>query len=117
MRPIEIKNKIKKIKQEILRIDEMRPGSLSKQYNVCGVEKCRCKDPENPQKHGPYFKLSSVHQRKGSTKFIREIFVKKIKKETIQYKKLKELMDQWIALSIKRSDMEMQMKIEEKDQD
>ncbi|MGC9328602.1 MAG: DUF6788 family protein [Candidatus Hinthialibacter sp.] len=29
----------------------MRPGALSQQYNVCGNPRCRCKDPQHPQKH------------------------------------------------------------------
>lgn len=111
----EIQGKIEKIKQKLLNIDEMRPGSLSRQYNVCGIKKCRCKDSKNPQKHGPYSKLSFVYKGKGNTKFIRENFVKKIKKETSQYKKFKGLTGRWITLAIKRSDMELQLKTEEKE--
>lgn len=113
----EIEKKIEKIKRELPKINGMRPGSLSKRYNVCGVEKCRCKDPKNPQKHGPYIQLSFVHQGKNSTKFIRAPFVKKIEKETGQYKKFKKFTSQWIALSMERSDLEMKLKIEEKSKD
>ena len=109
----EVENKIKKIKRELFKIDEMRPGSLSQRYNVCGVAKCRCKDPKNPQKHGPYTQLSYVQQGKNGTKLIRQAFVKKIEKETRQYKKFKELSNQWIALAMERSDLQMQLEIEE----
>lgn len=78
MELIEIGKKIEKIKQALLKFEGMRPGSLSERYNVCGVKKCRCKDPKNPQKHGPYVQLSFVHQGKNKTKFIREPFVRKI---------------------------------------
>jgi len=40
----------------------MRPGSLSKQYSVCGKAGCRCVDREKPRKHGPYYQLSYVHR-------------------------------------------------------
>jgi hypothetical protein len=113
----EIGNKIEKIKQELLKINEMRPGSLSERYNVCGVKNCKCKDPKNPQKHGPYVQLSYVHQGKNSTKLIRKPFVKKIEKETAQYRKFKELMGQWIALAMERSDIEMKLKMEESNKD
>ena len=112
----EIENRIKKVKEELLKIDGMRPGSLSKRYNVCGVKKCKCKDPKNPQKHGPYVQLSFVHQGKNATKFIREPFVKKIEKETSQYKKFKELTAQWITLAMERSDLEMKLKVEENEE-
>jgi hypothetical protein len=110
----EIENKIEKIKQELLKIEGMRPGSLSERYNVCGVKKCRCKDQKNPQKHGPYMQLSFVHQGKNATKFIRAPFVRKIEKETDQYRKFKELTGQWIILAMERSDQEMRLKTEEK---
>lgn len=111
----EIENKIEKIKRAFMKIGRMRAGSLSEQYNVCGSKKCKCKDPENPQKHGPYFKLSFVHQGKGNTKFIRAPFVKKIKKETAEYKRFKELTTQWIALAMERSDLEMKLELEKTD--
>lgn len=110
----EIEVKIKKIKQELFEIDAMRSGSLSEQYNVCGIENCKCKDKNNPKKHGPYFQLSFTRQGKSSSKFIREPFVKKIKKETAQYKKFKELTNQWIALANERSDLEIKLKTEKK---
>lgn len=113
----EIENKIEKIKRELLKIEGMRPGSLSEQYNVCGVAKCKCKDKENPQKHGPYVQLSFTHQGKGGTKFIRKPFVKKIEKETGQYKKFKELTNQWIALAMERSDLEIKLKSEENEKE
>jgi hypothetical protein len=35
--PIQIEKRIEKIKRELLEIGEMRPGRLSKQYNVCEI--------------------------------------------------------------------------------
>ena len=111
----EIEKKIEKIKRELSNIKEMRPGSLSQRYNVCGVKNCKCKDPKNPQKHGPYVQLSFVHQGKNSTRQIRKPFVKMIEKETAQYRIFKELIGQWIALAIEHSDIEMKLKMMEID--
>jgi hypothetical protein len=59
---------IAKLKQEIARLGDLRPGKLSQQYNVCGKADCRCKaDP--PQKHGPYYQLSFTRNGKSSTQF------------------------------------------------
>jgi len=41
--------------------------------------------------------------------------MKKIKKETAQYRIFKDLINQWIALEIERSDIEMKLKIVEID--
>jgi hypothetical protein len=109
-----IESEIKKIKQEIALMGEMRPGSLSKQYNVCGVKTCACKDKVNPKKHGPQVKLSFTLQGKSKSKFIKEIFVKKITKETLEYKKFKEIMSRWIVLEIERSDLQMTLDFGEK---
>jgi hypothetical protein len=91
-----------------MKIEDMRPGSLSKQYNVCGMPGCRCKDEKNPKKHGPYYNLSFTVSGKGGTKFIRRNFVEQIKKETAEYKRFKKLTDQWIDLSIQLSNLKIE---------
>lgn len=48
-----LQEKIERIKKQLAAIDDMTPGSVSKQYNVCGSPSCRCKDPVHPKKHGP----------------------------------------------------------------
>lgn len=40
-------------------------------YNVCGNPNCRCKDPENPKKHGPYYQISYSHKGKSMTQFVK----------------------------------------------
>ena len=106
----EIENKIRKTKQELLDIEAMRSGSLSEQYNVCGVASCICKDKKNPQRHGPYYQLSYRSGGRSSSKFIREPFVKKMEKETAQYRRFKSLMNEWIDLANAKSDLEMKLK-------
>lgn len=103
----QIKARIKIIKNKIMALENLRPGSLSKQYNVCGASGCKCKDKENPQRHGPYFKLNYVHEGKSKTQFIRDQFAKKIERETKEFKKLKELTKLWITLEIEKSNLAM----------
>ena len=105
--------KIKKIKNQILNIESMRPGNITKQYNVCGTAGCKCKDEKNPQKHGPYFKLNYQHSGKSKTQFIREQFTKEIDQQNKNFKKFKELMQMWITLEIERSNLIMKLKTEE----
>lgn len=111
----QINAKVNKIKEAILKIQMMRPGSLSMQYNVCGVAGCKCKNAKNPQKHGPYFNLNYVHQGKKKTQFIRQQFVKEIERQNQNYKKFKELTQMWITLEIERSNLVMKLENEKND--
>lgn len=106
--------KIEEIKRELQLIGKMRPGSITKQWNVCGTPGCRCKNKENPQKHGPYHYLSSNYGRKNRTQFIQEDFVPELKKQTVEYKRFKKLIDTWIKLEIKASDAQLQTMRKEK---
>lgn len=63
------------VKQELFELGEMRPGALSKQYNVCGKPGCRCKAPRDPQKHGPYYQISYTHLGKSTSEFVRRELV------------------------------------------
>jgi len=95
--------KIKTVKEQINRLGELRPGSLSKQYNVCGSKNCKCKDKKNPQKHGPYYQLSYTYKNKSKTEFIRKKDLETVRKATEDYKEFIKLKDEWIEVSIELS--------------
>jgi hypothetical protein len=98
-----IEKRIGRIKKELQKIGPMRPGSLSKQYSACAKEGCKCVDPENPQKHGPYYQLSYVHKGKSTSRFIRPAFVRDIEKQLANYKKFKSLTSEWLELAVRHS--------------
>ena len=102
------KRKLGRIKKELLAIGEMRPGSLSRQYNVCGVKGCRCKDPKAPKKHGPYTQLSYVHQGKSTTRFIRAHQVREVRAELATYKRFRKLVDDWVHLAIEHAQLKLE---------
>lgn len=93
--------RIARIKQEIIDLGPMRPGSISEQYNVCGNPRCICKDPENPKKHGPYFQLSYTHQGKSTTEFVTKENVDEVRGQVNNYHLFKALIKEWIELSVK----------------
>ena len=105
----EIENQLKTIKKTLLKVEGMRPGSLTEQYSVCGKKNCRCIDPEKPKKHGPYYQLSYVHAGKNTSRFIRPQFYKQIKQETEEYKKFKLLVERWITFAIQYSQTKMDL--------
>lgn len=96
-----LEQRIQQIKAELVTLGEMRPGSLSKQYNVCGKPNCRCKDPQNPQRHGPYYQLSWVHQGKSTTQFIRPPLLPQVRAQIATYNKFRKLTDQWVRLALR----------------
>ena len=102
----QLNNGLKKVKSDISAIGPLRPGSMTKQYNVCGSPGCACKDSKNPKKHGPYYKLRSTFGGKSTTKFIKPHFAKTMKNQLAEYKKLKQLVDDLVRLSIAISDLE-----------
>ena len=97
-----IEQRIIAIKREISSLGPLRPGSLSRQYNVCGNPTCRCKaDPA--QRHGPYYQLSYKHQKKSSSEFVREPDVAQVEQQLTNYQRLRELVDEWVGLNIERA--------------
>lgn len=100
-----LQNQIDKVKAKLLTIGDMHPGSLSKQYNTCGKKVCRCKDPDDPKKHGPYYQLSYVANGKSTSRFIKPEYVMEIEKQIANYKSFKELMQSWINLAIQLSQL------------
>jgi hypothetical protein len=93
--------RIKEIQKTLSEMGEMRPGSLSMQYNVCGNPSCRCKDKKNPQKHGPYYQLSYTHKGKSTTEFVKAEKVDEVRQQIQNFREFKKLTDEWVDLSVK----------------
>ncbi|MCK5015373.1 MAG: hypothetical protein KAS66_16320 [Candidatus Omnitrophica bacterium] len=64
----------------------MLPGTLAEYYNVCGKTPCRCKDKDNPQKHGPYFQLSYNLRDKNSSISVKKRDAELIRQMTDNYR-------------------------------
>jgi len=93
---------IAKLKQELLRLGDLRPGTLSEQYNVCGKAGCACK-AEPPRKHGPYYQVSFTWQGRSRTQFVRRENVAMIRQQLRNYERLRELVEAWIAAGLELS--------------
>lgn len=98
---------IQKLKTELLKIGEMRPGSLSRQYSACQKPGCKCVDPVKPQKHGPFYQLSYSHRGKSTTQFVRPQFVPGVRRQLAAYKRFKMLTEKWVALALEVSKAKM----------
>jgi hypothetical protein len=102
----QIEQRIQKIKDELLALGPIHPGSLSEQYNVCGTPGCQCKDPKNPKKHGPYYQLSYTWRGKSTSAFVRAPRVKAVRGKVTRYKRFRELTQHWVDLELQREKLE-----------
>jgi len=101
-----IERRIEKVKRDLAALGDLRPGSLSTQYNVCGSPGCRCK-ASPPEKHGPYYQVSFTRKGKSSSKFIKKKDLPAIRKQLKNYERMKLLMDRWIDLATELSNLRL----------
>lgn len=96
----QIERRIERIKDALLKIGPMRPGSLTRQY----------KEPKT--KSGPYWQISYTRNMRSKSDYVRSDCVAEIRNEISAYKRFKKLMDEWIDLGIEAS--KLRMKIDKK---
>ena len=101
----DLDEKILRLKHQLIKLGPLHPGSLSRQYQVCGKPGCKCVDPQNPRPHGPYAKLTCVYHGKFTCRFVRAGSLKEVTALVAEFKTFRQLTDQWIALAIQRAQM------------
>jgi hypothetical protein len=107
IRALEIQ--IERVKRELGGLGDLRPGSLSAQYNVCGNPNCRCKgDP--PKRHGPYHQISFTRNGRSRTKFVKKPQLSDVKKQLKNYTRLRSLVDRWIEISSELCQLRLEQK-------
>ena len=100
--------RLARIQAELLALGPIHPGSLSTQANVCGTPGCQCKDPRNPQKHGPYHQLSYTWRGKSTTRFVRPGRVAILREKLARYQRFRELTAAWVDVAIALEALERQ---------
>jgi hypothetical protein len=104
-----LEKRIQSLKHQIGELGDLRPGALSKQYNICGNPTCRCKAIP-PVKHGPYYQISFTRHGKSSSQFVREEDIVEVQQQLENYRELRDLVDEWITLSAQLSGMRLRDK-------
>jgi len=97
----QIEQRIARIKKQLVKLGPLHPGSLSRQYNVCGKPGCRCKDPKLPRRHGPYYKVSYVFQGRFTSRHASPGELKAVRAELANYKRLRKLVEEWVGLALR----------------
>jgi hypothetical protein len=96
-RLLQIEKRIATIKADLVEIDEMRPGSLSRQY----------KDPANQR--GAYYQLSYTRDMKSRSEYVARDAVDDVRRQLENYKRFKELTSEWVDLCIEHSRLKMKL--------
>ena len=107
--------RIRKIQERLAALGPMRPGSLSRQYKVCGNPSCRCMDPEHPRKHGPYYHLNYIRQGRNTTEFVKPADVAEVGRQLANYKRFRALTHEWVEASIELARLRKKRGSNEKD--
>ena len=97
----QLEQQIDQIKRNLLELGPLHPGSLTRQYSVCGKTGCRCKAPTHPRRHGPYCKVSYVYRGRFTSRFVRRQEAKEVRAELANYKRMRKLIEAWVGLAIR----------------
>jgi hypothetical protein len=93
----QIEQRIDRIRRTLMEIGPLRPGSLTRQY-------------KDPQHHaGAYWQISYTRRMKSRTEYVRQEWVKELRRQIVTHKRFKRLVDQWIDLSIEHSRLTMRI--------
>ena len=92
--------KIERLKKQLISLGPMLPGQVSQQMNICGKPGCKCKDPKNPSKHGPYYQLSFTVAGRSSSFFIKKEDLPEARRRISSYQKFRKISGELIRLYV-----------------
>jgi len=84
---------IRKVKQELMALGPMRPGTITRQYRL----------PR--EKKRPFYQISYTYQMRSRSEYVRPENFAALKRETANFKKFKKLVDRWVDLALKASQL------------
>lgn len=99
---MEAQGEFEALKQQILRLGYVRPGSLVRRFMPCGNPSCRCAG-RPPRLHGPYYQWSCKIAGRTRTLRLSEGQAKLCQEWVRNHKRLRRLVRQMEALSLKKT--------------
>jgi len=92
----QIEERIRKVKQELLTLGPMRPGSITRQYRL----------PK--EKRRPFYQISYTHRMHSHSEYVRPENLATLRKETARFRRFKKLIDRWVTLALAASQLRAQ---------
>lgn len=84
---------IERIKRELLGLGPMRPGLITRQY----------RQPKEKKK--TFYQISYTRHMRSRSEYVRPENVAVLRKETANYKRFRRLINRWIELALKASQL------------
>jgi hypothetical protein len=85
--------RIEELKKQLLGLGPMRPGSLTRQF----------RDPKTKKR--PFFQISYTHHMRSRSEYVRPEHLVELRRETLVFKRFKKLVNRWIDLALKASQL------------
>jgi hypothetical protein len=85
--------RIRKVKEQILALGPMRPGSITRQYRL----------PR--EKKRPFYQISYTHRMRSRSEYVQPQNLTALRKETANFKRFKKLIDRWVDLALTASQL------------
>jgi hypothetical protein len=88
-----LSGKIERLKRDLTELGPMRPGAISRQYR-------------NPkEKRRPFYQISYTHRMQSRSEYLRPENLAAIRRETANFKRFRKLVDRWVDLALKLSQL------------
>ena len=84
---------IEAIKQELMALGHIRPGSISRQYR------------RPKERKRPFHQISYTHRMRSRSEYVRPENLPVLREETANYKRFRKLVERWVALALRASQM------------
>jgi hypothetical protein len=91
--------RIETIKRELQALGPMRPGSITQQYRI----------PK--EKKRPFYQISYTHRMRGRSEYVRPENLRRLRAETANFKRFKQLIQRWINLALKASQLRIRQPV------
>jgi hypothetical protein len=84
---------IEGIKEELLALGPMRPGSITRQYRL----------PKERQR--PFYQISYTHRMRSRSEYVRPENLAALRRETTNFKRFRKLISRWVSLALAASQL------------
>ena len=92
-----IEARIQRIKDQLLALGPMRPGTLTRQYH------------KPQERQGAFWQISYTHQMKSRSEYARPDEVAAVRREIAAFRRFKKLTADWVNLALARSQKRVQL--------
>jgi hypothetical protein len=97
----DLKRKRSEVLEQISRLGDFRPGSISVLVRHCGKSGCRCSQPDDPG-HGPNLRLTyKINGRTYSESLPNQAMLRKARREIAEFRKFQKLSCRLVEINSK----------------